>query len=272
MTSRPIERALVQTSAGYLHCRIAGNGPPIVLLSAGGQSSAILIELMDRLSSRLRVIAVDHPSHGMSDHVAQPQMTDYARWLIEAMDALAVDRATVVAEATANGIALSLADIRPDRVDRIVMANCPFHADGASSARAQSPIRARLRPTDPSGFPLPRTLDFLLENDPGHAPLHPTQSWMDRINVAQAEAGRDWTQVLTAFNSFDLPAALTRLARPALLLMGEHFQYAKDIPEFTRHIADLRARIVPGGRFNILWEHATLIGNWIFDFCLEGTS
>lgn len=265
-----IERALVRTSAGYIHCRQAGAGPAVILLSAGGQSSAVLIELVERLSGKVRAIAVDHPSHGMSDHVPQPQMADYARWLTEVMDALKVERAMLVGEATANGIVLTTAEAYPDRVDRVVMVNCPFHLDGASSQRAQSPIRARLRPTDATGYPQPRTIEFLVENDPAHAPLNPTQSWMDRINVAQAEAGRDWTQVLTAFNSFDLPAALERLSKPALLLMAEHFQYAKDMPEFSRRVAGLRTRIVPRGRFNVLWERADTIADWLTEFCLEG--
>ena len=46
-----------------------------------------------------------------------------------------------------------------------------------------APIKDGLRPADASGFPLPRTLEFLLEHDPGHAPMHPTQAWMDRVRM-----------------------------------------------------------------------------------------
>ena len=65
-----------------------------------------------------------------------------------------------------------------------------------------------MRPEDASGFPLTRTIEFMLERDPGHAPLHPSQSWMDRINTAQMEVGRNRWQAVTALANFDLDDGL----------------------------------------------------------------
>ncbi len=36
-----------------------------------------------------------------------------------------------------------------------------------------------------------RSVEFSLQNDPENAPMQPTQSWMDRVNIAQFEIGRD---------------------------------------------------------------------------------
>lgn len=54
-----------------------------------------------------------------------------------------------------------------------------------------------------AGLPTTRTLEFVLAHDPEHAPLHPTQTWMDRINVAQVEAGRERWQALNALDRYD---------------------------------------------------------------------
>ena len=54
-----IERGLVHTSAGYLHYRAAGHGPPVVLLHMNQQSSALLLELMTALAPHVRAIAID---------------------------------------------------------------------------------------------------------------------------------------------------------------------------------------------------------------------
>ena len=62
-----------------------------------------------------------------------------------------------------------------------------------------------MRPSDESA-PAPRSIKFLLENDPEHAPMQPTQSWMDRINTAQLEIGRDRWQAMGALAKFDTPA------------------------------------------------------------------
>ena len=263
-----ITRGLVKLSFGYMHYRSAGDGPPIIIINAAGQASSLSIELMQALAPRMRAIAIDSPGHGMSDPVPQPSIRDYAAWVLELMDALGLPQAAILAEATANAVALELAHLHPDRVSQLIMVNCPFHADADSSARAQAPLRNRVRPTDPTGFPLARTIDFLLTNDAVHAPMHPTQSWMDRINVTQAEAGREWMQMLTAFAAFDFVSALRRCRTPTLLLMAEHFQYVKRIPDFEQLVQGLTCRVVPGGRFCVAWERADLVGEWAADFCL----
>ena len=93
------------------------------------------------------------------------------------------------------------------------------------------------------------------EKDPSHAPLQPDQSWMDRINVAQIEAGRHRWQALDALNAYDIGASLERLDCETLLLMGEHFHYTPLLDEYRRRIRRLAAaEVVPQARFCMGWE------------------
>ena len=58
------------------------------------QSSAVMVELLQALAPHFRAIAIDYPSHCHSDHIDwQPAIEDYARCVIEVMDALKVERA-----------------------------------------------------------------------------------------------------------------------------------------------------------------------------------
>jgi pimeloyl-ACP methyl ester carboxylesterase len=258
-STNDVARGLVKTTAGYIHYREAGSGPAILLLNASGQASSVSVELMRKLAPRFRAIAIDYPSHGQSDHVAQPTIPDYARWVVEVMDGLGIARTAVMSEATGNGIILELGRRYTDRLTKAIMVNCPFHLDESSSHRAHTALKADLRPTDASGFPLPRTIEFFLQHDPTHAPMHPTQDWMDRINVAQAEAGRDRFQLLDAFGKYDLLQAFEDIRCPVLLLMGEHFHYTQHMAEYKKRIPDLRAEILPGARFCAMWEFADMI-------------
>ena len=53
------------------------------------QSSAVMVELLQALAPNFRAIAIDYPSHGHSDHIDwQPTIEDYARCVVEVMDAL----------------------------------------------------------------------------------------------------------------------------------------------------------------------------------------
>ena len=262
-----IERGLVKTSAGYIHYRAAGSGAPVVLLHMNQQSSALYLELMEVLAPKVRAIAIDYPSHGMSDHIStQPTIADYARYVLEVMDALGIRKANFLGESGGAVICIELAAAHAERVDKIVLVNCPYYHDARTATRNHSVLKGGARPSDASGFPVTRTIEFILEHDPAHAPLHPTQPWMDRINRAQMEAGRDRWQVLDALHQYDIPGNLPRAGKPALQLTGEHFIYVKNHPQFAAGLTDLRQHVIAGGRCCVAWEKAADIGRHTLEF------
>jgi pimeloyl-ACP methyl ester carboxylesterase len=252
-----IARGLVKTGLGYIHYRTSGHGRPVMLFHINQQSSALMLELMEALAPNFRVVAMDYPSHGDSDHVAeQPSFADYARCAVEVMDALGIAGTSVLGEAVGAGVSVEIANTYPSRVDKVVLVNCPFSPDRTRTVAHVRELRSGLRPADASGFPLTRTIEFMLENDPAHAPMRPTQSWMDRINTAQMEVGRERWQAVTALANFDMDGGLRRLAQPALLLLGEHFYYARFLDEMIARVKDLRHEVLAGARFCVSWERA----------------
>jgi len=252
-----IERGLVRTSLGYIHYRAAGAGSPVMLFHINQQSSALMLELMQALAPDFHAVAVDYPSHGDSDPIpGQPSFADYVRCAIAVMDAMGIDRAAVLGEAVGAGVSVAIANSFPQRVDKVVLVNCPFSPDRTRTARHVRELQSGLRPEDASGFPLTRTIEFMLEKDPSHAPMQPSQSWMDRINTAQMEVGRNRWQAVTALANFDMEDGLRALAQPTLLLVGEHFYYARFLDEVIARLKDLRYEVLAGGRFCMSWERA----------------
>jgi pimeloyl-ACP methyl ester carboxylesterase len=264
-----VERGLVKTGAGYLHYRSLGQGEPILMFHINQQSSAVYLELMSVLSPKYRAIAVDYPSYGMSDHLDfQPTLSQYAQWMVELMDGLGLKKAHVLGEATGAALCVELAARFPERVNKVVMVNCPIYLGKSEADLAHMPLRSGglLRPTDTSGFPLTRTIEFMLEKDPTHSPLRPSQSWMDRINVAQMETGRDRWQALDALHGFDSDTMLRKVKNPALLLFGEHFHYVQFTDEFKKRLQGLRVEVIPDARFCMAWEKAEEVGRLASEF------
>ena len=262
-----IERGLARTSYGYIHYRAAGDGPVVILLHMNQQSSAVYLELITVLANGARAIAIDYPSHGMSDHVAvQPSVGDYAKCVIEVMDALGVRKASIFGESVGAVVAIELASSFGDRIAKVILVNCPFYQDTNTVNRNHGVLKSGARPSDASGFPTTRTIEFMLEHDPAHAPMQPTQSWMDRINRAQLEAGRDRWQALDALHDYDIPRNLGRVSQPVLQLTGEHFIYVKFHSEFSARIPNLRQHVIAGGRCCVGWEKAEEIGRRTLDF------
>ncbi len=264
-----IERGLIKTSLGYMHYRAAGavGGEAIFLQHINQQSSALYLEMMEVLSPHLRVVAMDYPSHGNSDHVAkQPAIDDYARCVTEVADALRIQKFSVLGEAVGAATSIALAASYPQRVNKVVLVNCPYYKDRGVAESRHAPLKSGLRPEDASGFPLTRTVQFLIDNDPGHSPMQPTQSWMDRVNVAQIEAGRERWQALDALHGYDIAGNLARINCPILLLIGEHFFYLKNRDDFHNKNNNLRSEVIADGRFCMTWERAAEVGRHTLDF------
>ncbi len=262
--SGQIERGLVLTSSGYVHYRAAGDAggddAPVLLLHINQQSSAMYLELMRVLAPDFRAIAIDYPGCGMSDHVeGEKTLSDYAQAIVEVLDGLGIAKVRVIGEAVSSVVATELAVRFPERVEAMVLMSYPFtpltHDDDHGGE-----IPRNTRPADASGFPMTRTLDFVLANDPEHAPMHPTQEWMDRINLAQTQVGRDRWQLYSALLAYDFRSALPQVACPVKVLMGEHFYFSKYKEQLAQAIPGCSLEVVPGGRFCMGWEFPAEIG------------
>lgn len=264
-----MERGLIKTDLGYLHYRAAGapDKEAIFLQHINQQSSALYLELMAVLSPTMRVVAMDYPSHGDSDHIdVPPSIGDYARCVLAVADALNIPTFSVLGEAVGAAVSIELAANHAARVNKAVLVNCPYYKDrGVANAR-HAPLKGGLRPEDASGFPLTRTIEFLLSNDPGHAPMRPTQSWMDRVNTSQIQAGRHRWQALDALQQYDLSGNLQRMTCPTLLLIGEHFYYVHYRDEFHHKNKYLQSIVLQDARFCMGWERAAEVGRHTLDF------
>lgn len=252
-----IERGLVKTDLGQIHYRASGSGKPVMLFHINQQSSALMLELMAAMAPAFRVVAMDYPSHGHSDPLpGQPTFTDYVDCAVAVMDALGIEKASVMGEAVGAGVSVHFANSHPARTDKALLINCPFSPERGRTHVHVRELQSGLRPEDDSGFPLTRTLAFMLGTDPGHAPMHPSQSWMDRVNTARMEVGRNGWQAVTALANFDMDDGLRRLTQPTLILLGEHFYYATFVNEMLARAKNARHEILPGARFCMSWERA----------------
>lgn len=263
-----VTRHLVNTRFGQVHCRAVGKGSPIVLSHINQQSSALMIELIQALAPHHRAIAIDYPSHGMSDPIEnQPTIEDYADCVIDVMDGLGVETAAALGEATGAAVAVELGVAHNDRIDAAILVNCPFYRNRQQAHDVHAELKADLRPSDNSGFPLTRTLEFMRDVDPAHAPLHPDQSWMDRINRAQIEVGRNRWQALDALNAYDISGGFDRLMVPTLILMADHFHYIDILDDYLKQIPPpVSGKIIENARFGMTWEKPTEISAHVVAF------
>lgn len=123
MTSPAIsDRRLVPVGSGQIHCRIAGQGPPLLVIPAGNGPQAIAA-LVEGLSRRFTCILVDIPGYLLSDPLPEPRpaIRDYARAMAGLIEALELSRCAVLGSHTGATVAVELAAQRPDLCASLVL-------------------------------------------------------------------------------------------------------------------------------------------------------
>jgi pimeloyl-ACP methyl ester carboxylesterase len=125
-----MERETLETRLGPLALRSSGQGPTLVFFAGALANGELWRDVVVALEDRYRCITVDLP---LGAHPwplspgADRSATSLARLLLDCLELLEVEDATVVANDTAGGLLLvSLATGHPalERVGRLVLTNC----------------------------------------------------------------------------------------------------------------------------------------------------
>ncbi len=115
---------VIDTAAVRFHYWKLGSGPPVLLLHGGGEWLYSWHDTAPGLAQRHTVIAVDLPGHGyttVTDPAFRYDLPAMTAALRDLLDALGLDRVTVVGHSWGGGIALALAQGYPDRVSRMAL-------------------------------------------------------------------------------------------------------------------------------------------------------
>jgi 3-oxoadipate enol-lactonase len=97
-------------------------GAPVLVLSGSlGTTLAMWEPQLDTLA-RFRVLRYDHPGHGGSPIVRNEGVEGLARQLLDLLDELGIERASVCGLSLGGAVAMRVAIAAPERVDRLVLA------------------------------------------------------------------------------------------------------------------------------------------------------
>ena len=101
--------------------RVTGvGGHEIVLLHGQPGSAADWQQLADQLPAELRVVALDRPGYGASRQPAGGFAFN-ARAVLADLDARGIERAVLAGHSYGGGVALSVAQLAPQRVEALVL-------------------------------------------------------------------------------------------------------------------------------------------------------
>ena len=136
-----IRREFIQVAGHEIHYRIAGSGPPIVLLHDSPRSSVLHLPQLEHFADEFTVIALDTPGYGNSAALPReprPEIGDFADSLAATLAALKIERCAIYGFHTSSKIAREFAVRPPQRVALAVIAGLNLPPAGFERARVES--------------------------------------------------------------------------------------------------------------------------------------
>jgi pimeloyl-ACP methyl ester carboxylesterase len=254
-----MESEKLATRLGPLAWRSSGSGPTLVFFAGALANGDLWRDVVAQLEDRYRCITIDlplgaHPWPLSED--ADRTAGSLARLLLDCLELLDLQDATVVVNDTAGGLLLlSLASGHPalERVGRLVLTNCDSYDQFPPDALRKGTALARAFPR------LARALLRLqLRSSTGRRKLISTVVGLRELDSERAESffaplrrdplvADDLVAAMAGFRPqllLDAAAAIPQFNRPTLLIWGdscdffpmEHAQrLASDFPRATLH-------------------------------------
>lgn len=254
----PHEPVDVKTRHGRTHINVTGpkDGLPLVLLHAAGFSSTAWFANIGPLSRHHRTYAVDIIGGAGRSQVSRRlrSWSDHADWLVDLLDALAIDKAHFVGHSQGGWMALAAAIKYPQRMGKLILlapaaSFCPFNWVTQMLFRLPKGIfrpsaRQTLKFTTAKGVQLEERFVHMMEMT-RHCQLA--------------------TMVPTVFSDDELK----RNTAPTLLLIGAQeriYNPQTAIKRAQQLTPDVTAEIIPDAGHILIMERPEVVNGRMLDF------
>lgn len=247
----------------------AGETPTIILIHGMFGSLSNLGMLGRSLVDRYRVISVDLRNHGDSPHEQKMDLPTMAADIVELMDDLAIDSATLIGHSLGGKIAMQIALNSPARVAELIVIDIApvTYSGGQDQALAALVALSKLQVESRSAadqvlgefIEEAATRAFLLKNL-----TRDTQGGLGlKLNIASILENYATTLVAA-------PTGETYMG-PALFLKGENSAYIQDKhrPIIEQMFPQVQLQVVAGTGHWLHAEQPSLVNRLIADFLSE---
>ena len=265
--STDLRFASVQLATGpRIHYAEAGRagGEPVVLLHGWPDSWFSFSRLLPLLPRDLHLLVPDQRGFGDSDRPAGSyEIPQFAADVVALLDALSIERATIVGHSFGSLVTRCVALNFPDRVAQVVLIG--------TGAVGANPVTREVRGSlDDLHDPVSAAFARDFQSSTAFVPLPP--DFFDRIVAESLKLPAElWRQIFDGILAYDDTATVAGMTQPTLLLWGERDAL------FPRQDQDRLAAAIPRAQLRVYqdtghcpnWERPELVAADIRAF-LEG--
>jgi pimeloyl-ACP methyl ester carboxylesterase len=227
----------------------ARDGPAVVFLHGYADSWRSFERVLGHLPPWLRAIVPTQRGHGDAPKPERAYgVADFARDLVLLLDALELERATLVASSSAGFTAQKLALDRPERVDALVLLGTPWSlAERAASTGFPAAVAELRDPVDPAFV-----RDFVVGTSSERVPGDVLEEMIAESAKLPAHV---WKQTLAGLLAAQPPPA-GAIRTPALVVWGDRDAIIprEDPERLCAAIPGSRLLVYAGAGHAVHWE------------------
>jgi pimeloyl-ACP methyl ester carboxylesterase len=269
----PYQEIEIRSRFGTSHVTVSGpkDAPPLVLLHGYMATSTMWAPNIADLSRDHRVYAIDVMGQPSKSSPNEPirSAADYVAWLTATLDAMHLDRISLMGMSYGGWLSLNYAVAAPERVQRLVL---------LSPAASFLPIvkrfslRGMLMMFYPTRFLLNSFMRWLgFKDTPGDADARPVLDLM-YLGLNHFRMPQETLRVMpTVFSDAELQA----MHVPTLLLIGDHeviYDPARTLARARRLIPHLQGELVPRSSHEMCFSQHRIVDTRILDFLKRTTA
>ena len=267
----PFEELDLPTPFGTTHVIVTGprDAPPLVLLHGYMATSVMWGPNVGDFSQRYRVYAIDTMGQPSKSIAGEPiaSAADYVAWLTATLDALHLDRVSLIGQSFGGWLALKYAIAAPERVQKLVL----LSAGGILPISRPFTLRGMLMMFVPSRLTVK---SFWLWSGFRGAP-------------SDIEDWRVMDLLYLGIKHFRMPSATLRIAAapvsdeelrtmrmPVLFMMGKNevlYDPATALSRARRLVPDLQGELIPHCSHDMVSSQSRIVDARVMEFLKKGS-
>jgi len=256
-----MKRDYVNIPEGQIHYLTDGEGEPLLLLHGTPSSSNLYSRAVPLLAEKYHVIAMDTLGYGNSDKPPQGYtIEDYARSIVHFLDALGIDKTSIVGSFTGAFLAIEVAATNPDRVNKMVLNGLVLLTPEERKAFDESPMYNPMVISDDGSF-LMQQWDMYRKVAPN---LSAEVVYM--LVVDSLRAGPRLHDGHHAAFRYNLESKMGLIKIPTLLFTGDKDMFYDKFDVTKAMLPMCSSRVLKGQQFVIAYDNPDEFASMVLDF------
>ncbi|MBS1879399.1 MAG: alpha/beta fold hydrolase [Actinobacteria bacterium] len=240
----PIRRGYADSPLGQIHFVETGSGDPVLFLHETPRSWDQYRDVLPIVGRQRRALAMDTLGFGdsCSPREDRSQIEAYAEGVVYLLDALEIDRVSLVGHHTGGVVAIEVAAAEGDRIDKLIVSSTPLtNAEFVEATRGFS-IDVTERSEDGAHL-----MDFWGQRAP-HYPDEDRTELLDRFMVDALRSGKHAAGGHAACAGYEMEPRLDLIVAEFHLILGGADEHALEhSTPFVERVGPASVQTVDGG-------------------------